>query len=283
VRRLGLLLASLLVAGLAYADDPAFRQVKRARRGSYYTVDGGRDHVDVKRTEAFLERLFALFGEPPDGWRIEYYRHPSAETLRQRVGFAAVGATDVARARIDSVRAYHPHELVHAVACRIGRTPPLFEEGLAEALTTDVSRRGEPVDTVARRFLAGGRQLQALVIDFAADDPERDYAVAGSFIAFLLDRHGIEPFVRLLGRCGRGERWDAALRAEYGAGLAVLEYEWSRELCKQPAARRALVDASSWPGSLRRAQLTPGPVAAQPARVGDTATPAADRAGLSAR
>jgi hypothetical protein len=32
---------------------------------------------------------------------------------------------------IDSVRDFHPHELVHAVARRIGRPPVFFAEGLA--------------------------------------------------------------------------------------------------------------------------------------------------------
>jgi hypothetical protein len=279
---MALLLALVVASGPAHAADPSFRRVKEARLGRYFAAPGLPGGVDVKRSEAFLERLHALFGRAPAGFRVEYYRHRSLAALREHLGFAAVGATDVHAARIDSVRPFHPHELVHAVACRIGRTPPLFEEGLAEALTTDRSRSGEPIEAVALRFLDGRGRLDALVHDFAAVSAERDYAVAASFVAFLLDRGGIEPFVAYLSRCGNGEPWEAALRAEYGKRLGALEHEWSLHL-RAGGVRRPWHDPKSWPAS-RRTIVTAIAEANPTAASGRFRTPSpldgpADRAG----
>lgn len=252
--------AAVLLAGangsrLEAAEATAFRRVAETRHGRFYAVRGQK--VDARRSEEFLGRLFDLFGSAPSGWRVEYYRHASVADLERRIGFAAFGVTDVAALRIDSVHEFHPHELVHAVAGSLGRPPLPFSEGLAVALTSSGLWRGRAIDDVAREYLAGGGSLDRLLRTFG-EQPDRDYAVAGSLVGFLLDEGGIEPLVAFLRSCAEPGRYDAALRAAYGRGSADLDYAWQRSL-RRPAASRAWYEPASWPASLRPADPGPGP------------------------
>ncbi len=246
------MLSALGVAAVSHAASAApFKRVAQTAHASYYAAGGAK--VDVRRSDAFLEGLLGLFGPAPRGWRVQYYRHASVSSLATQIGYQAFGVTDLETSRIDSTYEYHPHELVHAVAGRLGRPPLLFTEGLAVALTSRGSWRGRDLDSVAREYLAGHGALYPMLREFALEDPDRDYAVTGSFVGFLLDRYGADPVIALLEGCGSdATRYERALRDAYGKGLADLEREWSRSLggSGTPAAR-AWYEPSSWPGSLR--------------------------------
>ena len=163
-----------------------FEPVARTAHAAYYAAGG--HGIDVRRSEAYLGQLVSLFGPAPAGWRIEYYRHASSTALRDRVGLEASGVTDLATGRIDSVRDFHPHELVHAVAGRIGRPPVFFAEGLAVALTGAGRWHGRDLDAVARQALAASPSLEPFLTHFTEQDPDTAYAVAGS-----LDRLPARP------------------------------------------------------------------------------------------
>ncbi len=245
-------LSTIVLAVPAGASAGAeFRKVAETEHARYYAARGAA--VDVRHSEEFLRQLLTLFGPTPSEWRLEYYRHSSMSALAAQVGFAAVGVTDIETARIDSAYEYHPHELVHAVAGRLGRPPLLLAEGLAVALTAHGVWRGRDVDAVAREYLAAQGVLYPLLREFALENPDRDYAVAGSFVGFLLDRHGIAPLLAVFEGCGsEAGRYEAAFRSAYGKGFADLERDWRRSLSADAApAARAWYDAGTWPGSLR--------------------------------
>lgn len=260
---LTLALASLLLFPLRRADagEVAFRRVAQTGRVSYYSQAGQPGDVDVRSSEAFLDRLVALFGAPGPAWHVEYYRHPSVEALSARLGFAAYGATDTTSLRVDSARAFHPHELVHAVTAGLGRPPALFTEGIAVALTAQGRWRGRDVHATARGFARSGHGLESPLRRFAEEDPDTDYAVSGSFAAFLLDRYGVEAFAAFLRACPSPSDYERALQAAYGRGLADLEFDWHRSL-ERPETPRAWYDARTWPGTLRRGGAAPGPATA---------------------
>jgi hypothetical protein len=260
---LTLALASLLLFPLrrAAAGEVAFRRVAQTGRVSYYSQAGQPGDVDVRSSEAFLDRLVALFGAPGPAWHVEYYRHPSVEALSARLGFAAYGATDTTSLRVDSARAFHPHELVHAVTAGLGRPPALFTEGIAVALTAQGRWRGRDVHATARGFARSGHGLESPLRRFAEEDPDTDYAVSGSFAAFLLDRYGVEAFAAFLRACPSPSDYERALQAAYGRGLADLEFDWHRSL-ERPETPRAWYDARTWPGTLRRGGAAPGPATA---------------------
>jgi hypothetical protein len=245
------LLPTLGLGSASAGPSARFRRVAETAHVRYYAAGDGT--VDVRRTEEFLDRLFSLFGGAPRAWHLDYYRHASVAGLSNKIGFAAFGVTDIQAQRIDSVREYHPHELVHAVAGRLGQPPVMFTEGLAVALAAGGRWRGRDIDVVGREYLAARGSLDRLLRTFAEEDPERDYAVAGSFVAYLLDRGGIEPAVTFLAGCSDPGRYEQALRRAYGAGLAELEFAWQRALHSgSDTAARTWYDSKGWPGSLRR-------------------------------
>lgn len=66
------------------------------------------------------------------------------------------------------MRAFHPHELVHAAAGRIGMPPAFFAEGLAVALSSGGLWRGRDVDAVAQGALVAGARLEPLFTEPAS-------------------------------------------------------------------------------------------------------------------
>lgn len=250
------LAAALLVAVVAPVGrseaDNGLRRVAVTKRAVYYA--GSPSEVDVKRTEAYLERLEALLASPPAP-ALEYWRQPSASVIASMYQIEASGVTDLSRGRIDSVRAFHPHELVHAVAGRLGRPPVLFAEGLAVALTSRGRWNGRALDDIARESVGRRRLLDRPLEDFALDTPADDYAVAGSFVAFLLNRFGIGPMRSFLRGCGtHGRFFTQAFADAYGRSVADAEFEWERALQEADAGgTRPWHDERSWPASLERA------------------------------
>ncbi len=266
-RRYATFLIALLLgggfAGLSVAATPEFRGVAVTEHARYYAPRGLK--VDVRRSEAFLERLFVLFGVDPGERKIEYYRHPSLEEMRQEVGLRAYGVTNLDTLRIDSVRDYHPHELVHAVAGRIGRPPLLFTEGLAVALTSEGRWQGRDIDEIARAYVRGNRSIDPLLRDFGAVDADRDYALAGSFVAFLLDRDGISPLIAFLRGCGPSpSSYRQAFVHAYGRSVLALGVEWEARLLSGPTPRRAWYDSKDWPRTLEAVASTGTRTAAIP-------------------
>ena len=258
------------------AAAPAFELAARTSRVDYFVAKGRR--VDVRQTEAFLDRLSSLFGPAPEGWRIQYYRHASVGELSGHVGYAVAGVADLATGRIDSAREFHPHELVHAVTGRLGLPPVFFAEGLAVALTSRGRWHGQDPDEVAAREMAARGTLEPFLFDFGAQDPQIAYAVAGSFVAFLLDRQGIEAMEAFLRGCGDSpSRYERAFRRAYGRSVASLTVDWMAQLRRgERNPSRAWYDPARWPAALQRGGVPP---ALQAERVGSAvARPVAEPA-----
>jgi hypothetical protein len=248
-----ILVFGLKAAGSAFveaAPATAFQCVARTPRALYYSV--GRAPVDVRRSEDYLARLETLFGRAAGERRVEIVVHPANVPLRTSEGAAASGITDLVARRIDTVRAFHPHELVHAAAGCIGMPPALFAEGLAVALSSGGRWRGREIDAVAQGALVAGARLEPLIERFGGD-PDLDYTMAGSFVAFLLDSYGIEAMVDFLERCGpRPDAFEEAFRAAYGRTVAKASLAWRARLLAAGGSSWAWSDAETWPRSLQR-------------------------------
>ena len=260
------ILGSALPATAGTIRPKERKEVHRTSRVTYYAAKG--HSVDVKRTEAFLDRLAALFGPTPDGWRVQYHLHDSKHVVHPESGLSAYGVTDLDTLRIDSVRAYHPHELVHAVTGRLGRPPLVFAEGLAVALTSQGRRGGGDLDQVALTALAASRGLRPFLDRFAEQNPEAAYAVAGSLVGYLLDQYGADAFVAFLRGCDvDSSRYEAAFQRAYGRTVARATLEWQRSLREGSRSVREWYDPASWPRSLRR-ETTALALAATPRAIG---------------
>lgn len=245
-------LATTRSAPAETAPATALRRVARTSHADYYSVGGA--HVDVRRSEEYLARLETLFGRAPGGWRVEIVVHAGLDRLRTPEGAAASGITDLVARRIDSVRSFHPHELVHAAAGRIGVPPAFFAEGLAVALSSGGQWSGRDVDAVAAGALVGGARLEPLLERFGSD-PDLDYPLAGSFVAFLLDSYGIEPMLEFLERCGPSPAtFEGSFQAAYGRTVANASLAWRARMLTRGGSSWAWSDASTWPGSLQRSR-----------------------------
>jgi hypothetical protein len=161
----------------------------------------------------------------------------------------------------------------------------VFAEGLAVALTSRGLWNGRDIDRVAGREMAVRRTLEPFLAAFGEQDPATAYAVAGSFVGFLLDRDGIDPMLAFLQGCGAsGRSYDAAFKRAYGCSVARRTIEWMEWLRGGEEARaRAWYDPEQWPAALHRdparralAAATPetSPPPASPADGGSLAAPA---------
>ncbi len=263
--------------GQVAPEPPLLEPVAETAHARYYAASGLK--VDVRRNEAFLARLFSLFGTPPPGWRLSYFRHGSIAEMRTLVGVAAYGTTELDSLRIDSVREFHPHELVHAVAAGRGRPPLLFAEGLAVALTSEGRWRGRDVDEVARAQIRAHLGLERPLRHFGVEDVDRDYAMAASFVAFLLDREGIDVLLLFFRGCGNSTAgYEEAFRRAYGGSVRSLATEWEKALLRRSRVRRVWYDPRRWPGALRRGE--PARAAAIPAAGPYSISDATANAGL---
>jgi hypothetical protein len=115
------------------------------------------------------------------------------------------------------------HEDTHVLLGTLGRGSKLLEEGAAM-----LADRGAAVHLELLERLNGGDRppISALADNaiFAASDYDLAYPLAGSFVAFLLERAGVAALKRIY-PCS----WPAlaeAAQSTYGASLETLETEW---------------------------------------------------------
>jgi hypothetical protein len=186
-----------------------------------------------------VEDLSRILGIPPPRVTVWVYR--SAEEKRRLVGAAA---TDYAKPWLGEVHVVdgpipHPllrHELVHAVGAAIADGPlgvPArhgvlvsagLVEGLAGALETPRGRWTVHEWARAAKELGLLPDVAALVgpVGFWSQPPARAYTAVGSFLAFVLERHGA---ARLREAYRTGD-----VAAATGIPLPELAEEWSRFL-----------------------------------------------------
>ncbi len=176
--------------------------------------------------------------DPP---RVTLHVYRSAEEKRRLVGAAGTEYAKpwLAEIHVVDAPAPHPvlrHEMVHAVASRAASGPLRVParagvlvsaglvEGLAVALETPRGRWTVHEWSRAAREEGLLPDVRRLVgpAGFWAQAPARAYTAAGSFLAFLLERHGAQR-VRAAYRSGD-------LEGAMGAPLDALAAEWQRFL-----------------------------------------------------
>jgi hypothetical protein len=218
-----------LVAGLGLAASaeaasrPGFTLTGHTAQATYYSRGSAR--ADVRRIEAFVTRLQTQLDAPAAA--SQYYTYDSPEQIAAVTGHHAAGVTFGRRREVHSTQPFHRHELVHLVAAELGDPGRFFQEGLAVVLGDERRWQGRPVDSIARSHAVAGT-VSALVADFDGAHPDVAYPVAGSFVAWLIDTHGIDR-VRGLFRVS-GAQGAAAFEIAFGAPLDAAAREWSRSL-----------------------------------------------------
>jgi hypothetical protein len=221
---LGLL--SLVAASSASAAPLAF--VLRAKTSNFAFFSRTEARVDVRKPEAQLARVEAALGQKISA-RVDYYLYDRAEDIAAATGQYAGGLTYPELSQIHSTASSQDHEIVHVVAFQLGNPGPFFQEGLAVALGDHGRWLGQPVDQVARK-LAPTATLETLIAHFDAADPREGYAVAGSFVSFLIKTQGLPKVSHFFQACHGERTTSAAFTAIFGDTLEVAGAKWVRSL-----------------------------------------------------
>jgi hypothetical protein len=192
---------------------------------SVYTRSGEKtDAAGIERKVVALARTLGLADIP----QADYYHYDVATDLVAVTGTYAGGVTYPARAEVHSTRRARDHELVHLVAYQLGDPGPFFQEGLAVVLGDRGRYLGRPVDDVARPS-ARRAPLLALIHAFDSDQPGQGYAIAGSFMKWLVGRFGLARVTGFF-RAARSQEPANAFDSVFGVSLEEAGTEWSRQL-----------------------------------------------------
>jgi hypothetical protein len=214
---------ALVGTSAAAAPLPGFVPIARTAHFTFY--GRGTAKVEASRTERYVEHLEGLLGQRVTG-SVEYYRYDNAQEVAAGTGMFADGVTFPGGHQVHSTLSFHAHELVHVVAGQLGNPGPFFQEGLAVALGDGGRWRGRKVDGIAKGSAEAHRPLSEIVAAFDALDPEEAYALAGSFVGHLIERHGLPKVADFFRRC-TGARDPRAVFAEvFGQGLDEAGGRW---------------------------------------------------------
>jgi hypothetical protein len=200
------------------------------------------DTVDVEWQEAFNAWALARLGTQPP--KVEYRKYQSREAMGLYTGHAATnGFAEPDQWRLHTIWPRDNHEIVHLYAAPIGRPSDFFNEGLAVAFQTDPAAgrfeawfNGQEVHAACRDYLRDGR-LPLPVVDYVTTTAFRglpdqviSYRLAGSFVRFLADDHGLAAVLEFVRRAGGRDESLAVIRARaeavFGRTLADLEADW---------------------------------------------------------
>lgn len=227
--------AAFLLAGLAFpasgfaGELGGFQLALSTAHFDYYARPGGRKlkTSDAQKAERFLAVVQDHLGQRVTG-RVEYYYLDHAADLAALTGTYAEGVTDSATLRIESLHAFHPHEIVHRVALELGDPGQFFHEGLAVALAAEGESDRRRIDENARVAL-GQASLLDYLERFDRLPPAQAYAAAGAFVAYLMEQHGQRALADFFRACGRDpRRRETAFLRTFGRSLKAVAEEWSR-------------------------------------------------------
>jgi hypothetical protein len=200
----------------------------RAETRNFAFFSRGDARVDVRGPEAQLARVEAALGQK-NAVRVDYYLYDRAEDIAATTGRYAGGLTFPELGQMHSTSSSQEHEIVHVIAYQLGNPGPFFQEGLAVALGDHGRWQGQPVDRVAKK-IAPSSTLETLIARFDVAEPREGYAVAGSFVSFLIKTQGLPKVSHFFQAC-HGERTTAtAFTAIFGETLEVAGARWARSL-----------------------------------------------------
>ncbi|MDC0671861.1 hypothetical protein [Nannocystis radixulma] len=138
------------------------------------------------------------------------------------------------------------HEFVHTVAHPLGRSLPFFNEGLAVAY----GGLGAEIDANETALLGPVEPLLRLPDGTDLGAVDGGYPRAGAFVAFLIETHGIDAYLRALDDIGRGADVgdiDRAFLGAFDASLAslVAEFDIASNRCAHPAYDAKLIECAA--------------------------------------
>jgi hypothetical protein len=220
------LAASLAAPALAAPPAGGFALRAKTSRIAFYARGDAR--VNVQKSEEHLARVESLLGQKVSG-PVELYHYERPEDIAAATGRYAGGLTFPGLGQVHTTAAADNHELVHLVAHELGDPGPFFQEGLAVLLGDGGKWMGQPVDKVARKVVKG-TTLAALIASFDRIEPREGYAVAGSFVSHLVERHGLAKVTHFFRACHAARDTKTAFASIFGESLDEAGAAWVRAL-----------------------------------------------------
>ncbi|UJR79188.1 hypothetical protein [Sandaracinus amylolyticus] len=220
----------LVVAGLAACAPP-----DPPLRASSEHVDL---HIDIEPPEGLIEWLdhaVVSYAEMlgVDDPHVTVVVHDTADDVRavcrRSSDWEIVGCAD--GAKVYQNITYYPHELVHAVASRIGRPPAVLQEGLAEAIGCGPDS-GFDQRVTPDRALLGWLDDDDRFFAGSEDSARARYPIAASFVRFVIQRHGLDALLyvyRALPKDAGGGRVNARFEEATGEPIEQLVDAWVAE------------------------------------------------------
>lgn len=199
-----LVLSLLLLACCGSESPPAgLSKILETEHFLYYAAPG--DTVDSDWQESYYGWLVAKL-DVSVSEKLEYYKYRGRAHLKALTGRETNGFAEVGTYKFHTIWTIDNHESVHTVVTQtIGHPPALFNEGIAVAHQADYFRHpdfvpawnGQDFDLLSRSFESSGAMpaLDALVESrsFFSFDTQMTYPIAGSFVRYLIDTHGVQP------------------------------------------------------------------------------------------
>lgn len=225
--------AAILSSTLEAAPIPGFHVVGQSEHFMFYSRQARK--VDTKANETFLMKTAQLMELAP-GTQTAYYLHDYADDIAATTGVYSTGMTELTTGDIHSTRTFHPHEIVHRVAAALGDPGTFFHEGLAVSLGDEGKQGGVSVDTLARTAVLRYK-VRDVVDGFTKVEPHAAYAIAGSFMGYLIRRNGIATVAQFF----RGARPEVVARDRhfqevFGLRVDQATAAWQMELNGAPVA-----------------------------------------------
>jgi hypothetical protein len=160
--------------------------------------------------------------------KANYYRYSTAQEVAAGTGYYAAGVTFAATGDVHSTEPCHDHELVHLIAGGFGGDPgAFFQEGLAVAVGNKGEWQGKSADKVAK---ANAAQVAAMVASFDRFDANTAYAVAGSFVGYLVRTHGMAQVKAFFQSCGPKVDAKVAFAQTFGGSVETVAADWAKSL-----------------------------------------------------
>jgi hypothetical protein len=212
-------------ANLSAAPLPGFALSGETAHVAVYARPGQK--ADAAGVGKQLARIAHNLGVV-DIQRADYYHYDEAADLMAVTGRYAGGVTYPARHQVHSTKESRDHELVHLVAFQLGSPGAFFQEGLAVVLGDRGRYQGRSVDGIAKPW-ARRASLPALIAAFDAEQPGQGYAIAGSFMKWLVERHSL-PKVTEFFRASQGQSPANAFHSVFGLSLAEAGAQWARQV-----------------------------------------------------
>lgn len=225
-RTVAVVLGATLGVARVQAAPPGFHLAATTPHFLFYTR--GKATVEPKQAERFLAEIETTLAHDVKGVA-EYYRYERPEDLSVVVGEYTTGVTYPESGQIHSTTAAHRHEIVHLVAGQLGSPARFFQEGLAVALGDNGRLWGRDVNQIVRG-LSKVPTLAALTTQFGRHDANVSYPVAGSFVGYLIKKHGIATVREFFRRSTSGTQTESTFAAAFGQSLTDAELAWRAAL-----------------------------------------------------